>query len=46
MKGISNKYHIADLRELEKDGILVRQAQNEISPPVEDKQIKTGQELV
>jgi hypothetical protein len=36
MKGISNKYHIADL-ELEKDGILLRQAKNEISPTVEDK---------
>jgi len=34
------------LKELEKDGILERQANNEIPPRVEYKMTKKGQELV
>ncbi|HEY6589104.1 MAG TPA: winged helix-turn-helix transcriptional regulator, partial [Nitrososphaeraceae archaeon] len=34
------------LKELEKDGILERQAYNEIPPRVEYKMTKKGQELV
>ena len=46
MKGISSKTLARRLKELEKDGILERQAYNEIPPRVEYKLTKKGQELV
>jgi DNA-binding HxlR family transcriptional regulator len=46
MKGISSKTLARRLKELEKDGILERQAYNEIPPRVEYKMTKKGQELV
>lgn len=46
MKGISSKTLTRRLKELEKDGILERQAYNEIPPRVEYKMTKKGQELV
>ncbi len=46
MKGISSKILSRRLKELEKDGILERQAYNEIPPRVEYKMTKKGQELV
>ena len=46
MKGISSKTLAGRLKELEKDGILERQAYNEIPPRVEYKMTKKGQELV
>ena len=46
MKGISSKTLASRLKELEKDGILERQAYNEIPPRVEYKMTKKGQELV
>jgi DNA-binding HxlR family transcriptional regulator len=46
MKGISSKTLARRLKELEKDGILERQAFNEIPPRVEYKLTKKGQELV
>ena len=46
MKGISSKTLARRLKELEKDGILERQAHNEIPPRVEYKMTKKGQELV
>ena len=46
MKGISSKTLARRLKELEKDGILERQADNEIPPRVEYKMTKKGQELV
>jgi DNA-binding HxlR family transcriptional regulator len=46
MKGISSKTLARRLKELEKDGILERQAYNEIPPRVEYKMNKKGQELV
>jgi DNA-binding HxlR family transcriptional regulator len=46
MKGISSKTLARRLKELERDGILERQAFNEIPPRVEYKMTKKGQELV
>jgi len=46
MKGISSKTLARRLKELEKDGILERQAYNEFPPRVEYKMTKKGQELV
>ena len=46
IKGISSKTLACGLKELEKDGILERQAYNEIPPSVEYKMTKKGQELV
>ena len=46
MKGISSKTLARRLKELEKDGILERQAYNEIPPRVEYKMTRKGQELV
>jgi DNA-binding HxlR family transcriptional regulator len=46
MIGISSKTLARRLKELEKDGILERQAYNEIPPRVEYKMTKKGQELV
>jgi DNA-binding HxlR family transcriptional regulator len=46
MKGISSKTLARRLKELEKGGILKRQAYNEIPPRVEYKLTKKGQELV
>jgi DNA-binding HxlR family transcriptional regulator len=46
MKGISSKTLARRLKELEKEGILERQAYNEIPPRVEYKMTKKGQELV
>jgi DNA-binding HxlR family transcriptional regulator len=46
MKGISSKTLSRRLKELERDGILERQAFNEIPPRVEYKMTKKGQELV
>jgi DNA-binding HxlR family transcriptional regulator len=46
MKGISSKTLARRLKELEQDGILERQAYNEIPPRVEYKMTKKGQELV
>ena len=46
MKGISSKTLARRLKELEKDGILERQAYNEIPPRVEYKMTEKGQELV
>ena len=46
MKGISSKTLVRRLKELEKDGILERQAYNEIPPRVEYKLTNKGQELV
>jgi DNA-binding HxlR family transcriptional regulator len=46
MKGISSKTLARRLKELEKDGILERQAYNEIPPRVEYKMTNKGQELV
>jgi DNA-binding HxlR family transcriptional regulator len=46
MKGISSKTLVRRLKELEKDGILERQAYNEIPPRVEYKLTVKGQELV
>jgi DNA-binding HxlR family transcriptional regulator len=46
MKGISSKTLARRLKELEKNGILERQAYNEIPPRVEYKMTKKGQELV
>ncbi|HJS64715.1 MAG TPA: helix-turn-helix domain-containing protein [Nitrososphaeraceae archaeon] len=46
LKGISSKTLARRLKELEKDGILERQAYNEIPPRVEYKMTKKGQELV
>jgi len=46
MKSISSKTIARRLKELEKDGILERQAYNEIPPRVEYKMTKKGQELV
>jgi DNA-binding HxlR family transcriptional regulator len=46
MKGISSKTLARRLKEFEKDGILERQAYNEIPPRVEYKMTKKGQELV
>ncbi|HEX7142227.1 MAG TPA: helix-turn-helix domain-containing protein [Nitrososphaeraceae archaeon] len=46
MKGISSKTMARRLKELEKMGILKRQAYNEITPRVEYKLTKKGQELV
>ena len=46
MKGISSKTLALRLKELEKDGILERQAYNEIPPRVEYRLTKKGQELV
>jgi DNA-binding HxlR family transcriptional regulator len=46
MKGISSKTLARRLKELEKEGILERQAYNEIPPRVEYKMTEKGQELV
>ena len=46
MKGISSKTLARRLKELERDGILERQAYNEIPPRVEYKLTNKGQELV
>jgi len=46
MKGISSKTLACRLKELEKGGILKRQAYNEIPPRVEYKLTEKGQELV
>ena len=46
MKGISSKTLARRLKELEKGGILKRQAYNEIPPRVEYKLTEKGQELV
>ncbi|HET8858140.1 MAG TPA: helix-turn-helix domain-containing protein [Nitrososphaeraceae archaeon] len=46
MKGISSKTLARRLKELERDGILERQAYNEILPRVEYKMTNKGQELV
>ena len=46
MKGISSKTLARRLKELEQNGILERQAHNEIPPRVEYKMTKKGQELV
>ncbi len=46
LKGISSKTLATRLKELEKSGILERQAYNEIPPRVEYKLTKKGQELV
>ena len=46
MKGISSKTLARRLKELERDGILERQAFNEIPPRVEYKMTNKGQELV
>ena len=46
MKGISSKTLARRLKELERDGILERQAYNEIPPRVEYKMTNKGQELV
>ena len=46
MKGISSKTLARRLKELERDGILERQAFNENPPRVEYKMTKKGQELV
>ena len=46
MKGISSKTLSRRLKELERDGILERQAFNEIPPRVEYKMTKKGQELI
>ncbi len=46
MKGISSKTLARRLKELEKDGILERQAYNEIPPRVEYRMTNKGQELV
>ena len=46
MKGISSKTLASRLKELEKGGILKRQAYNEIPPRVEYKLTEKGQELV
>ncbi len=46
MKGISSKTLARRLKELERDGILQRQASNEIPPRVEYRMTKKGQELV
>jgi DNA-binding HxlR family transcriptional regulator len=46
MKGISSKTLVRRLKELEKGGILKRQAYNEIPPRVEYKLTEKGQELV
>jgi DNA-binding HxlR family transcriptional regulator len=46
MEGISSKTLPSRLKELEKDGILERQAYNEIPSRVEYKLTKKGQELV
>ena len=43
---LSSKTLARRLKELEKDGILERQAYNEIPPRVEYKMTKKGQELV
>jgi len=46
MKGISSKTLARRLKELEKVGIVERQAYNEIPPRVEYKLTEKGQELV
>lgn len=46
IKGISSKTLASRLKELEKGGILERQAYNEIPPRVEYRLTKKGQELV
>ena len=46
MKGISSKTLARRLKELERHGILERQAYNEILPRVEYKMTNKGQELV
>jgi DNA-binding HxlR family transcriptional regulator len=46
MKGISSKTLARRLKELEKDGILERQAYNEIPPRVEYRMTNKGQELI
>ena len=46
INGISSKTLARRLKELEKDGILERQAYNEIPPRVEYKMTNKGQELV
>jgi DNA-binding HxlR family transcriptional regulator len=46
MKGFSSKTLAARLKELETDGILERQAYNEIPPRVEYRLTNKGQELV
>jgi DNA-binding HxlR family transcriptional regulator len=46
MKGISSKTLARRLKELEQNGILERQAYNEIPPRVEYKMTKKGQELI
>jgi DNA-binding HxlR family transcriptional regulator len=46
MNGISSKTLARRLKELEKDGILERQAYNEIPPRVEYKLTEKGQELI
>jgi DNA-binding HxlR family transcriptional regulator len=46
MKGFSSKTLARRLKELEKGGILERQAYNEIPPRVEYRLTSKGQELV
>jgi DNA-binding HxlR family transcriptional regulator len=46
LKGISSKTLAARLKDLQKTGILERQAYNEIPPRVEYRLTKKGQELV
>ena len=46
MKGFSSKTLAKRLKELEKSGILERQAYNEIPPRVEYRLTDKGQELV
>ena len=46
LKGVSSKTLAARLKELEKNGILERQAYNEIPPRVEYRLTPKGQELV
>jgi len=46
LKGISSKTLASRLKELEKSGILSRQAYNEIPPRVEYRLTPKGQELV
>ena len=46
LKGFSSKTLAKSLKELDKTGILERQAYNEIPPRVEDRLTTKGQELV
>ena len=46
MKGVSSKTLARRLKELENDGILEREAYNEIPPRVEYKLTLKGQELI